>query len=384
MNRLAVITGPGNPLNPVDGVTGIVHDLFGGASSALASAVLDALSSWVAKGTAGLVGSMAEVLDHETRPDLGAAWFHGQYVSMGKVALLLAVPLLFAAAISSIIHQDFGPLIRATFVHLPLAGLGTGVAVSLTSLALGATDSLCGMVTSGTGANAHALFAQISSTLGAGIPGAPGFGTVLVALVVAVGAFLLTLELIVRSAAVYVAMLFLPLALSGLVWPATARWGKRLAELLTALIVSKFVMVAVISMAVAALSAGTAGQGMSGLLTGAALMLLAAVAPFVLLRMAPIVEAGAVSHLDGAGRRMATTPQRAFDAGEREVDRVARVLSKVNSEPPGGATGDPIPVNAARVTIGDDGTQGPAGGPVPQFAGVGAAPVSEPGSADGE
>src|SRR5581483_11883601 len=149
-----------------------------------------------------LVRAMADAIDHTTRPDLGAAWFRGQYLTMAQVAMLLAVPLLFAAAISSIVRQDARPLARALFVHLPLAAVGTGVALSLTGLALGATDELCAVVTSGTGNNAVALFTRISSALDGGtIVGAPGFGTVLVAIVVAAGAFMLTLELIVRSAA---------------------------------------------------------------------------------------------------------------------------------------------------------------------------------------
>jgi hypothetical protein len=290
---------------------------------------------------------------------------------MLSVALLLALPLVFAAALSSIIRQNAGPLIRAVFVSLPIAGLGTGVAVSITTLALSATDALCAAASTGTSSTSHALFTQLAQTLDAGVPGAGGFGAIVVALVVALGAFLLTLELIVRSAAVYVAMLFLPLALAGLVWPATARWGKRLAEMLVALILSKFVMVAVISLAVAALAGGLSGQGLSGLLTGAALLLLATVAPFALLRMAPIVEAGAIAHLDGAGRRAASAPGQAVDAASQAHANVARVLDRVGGGgPPGGGptadSGSSIPVERSRVGLEPDGTQAPASGAAPR------------------
>ena len=363
-----VVNAPAIPGNPVQGIQDIAGGLFGGASSAVASAMLDALSQWVAKGTASLVNSLAGVLDHETRPDLAAAWFGGRYQAMVAVALLLALPLVFASAISAIVRQDGRPLMRAVFVHLPLAGIGTGVAVSLTSLALGATDGLCAVVASGTGA--HVLFGQLATTLDAGVPGAGGFGVIVVAVVVAFAAFLLTLELVVRSAAVYVAVLFLPLALAGLVWPATARWGKRMAEMLAALILSKFVIVAVISLAVAALSGGLGGQGLSGLLTGAALLLLAGIAPFALLRMVPIVEAGAVAHLEGTGRRMTSAPGHAleaYDQGKAGFDR----LLHGSGAPGGGPTADSpssIPVRADRTALAADGTQAAATGAVPAFA----------------
>jgi hypothetical protein len=47
-----------------------------------------------------------------------------------------------------------------------------------------------------------------------------------------VGAVLVWLELLLRAAAVYVAVLFLPLALAGRAWPAIAHWSPRLVRLI--------------------------------------------------------------------------------------------------------------------------------------------------------
>jgi hypothetical protein len=130
----------------------------------------------------------------------------------------------------------------------------------------------------------------------------------LVALLIAVGAFVLWLELLIRAAAVYVAVLFLPLALATLVWPAVSHWCRRLVETLAALILSKFVIVATLSLAVGAVASGTAGtgnhgSGFSSVLAGGALLLMATFVPFAILRMIPAVEAGAVAHLDGLRAR---------------------------------------------------------------------------------
>ena len=127
----------------------------------------------------------------------------------------------------------------------------------------------------------------------------------LIALLVAVAAFVLWIELLIRAAAVYVAVLFLPLALATLVWPAVSHWCRRLVETLAALILSKFVIVATLSLAAGAVSSGTAGGGAHGvgLLSRARRAARSwswpPSSPIAILRLIPAVEAGAVAHLDG-------------------------------------------------------------------------------------
>ena len=297
---------PGGGLSPVSPVPGVPvpgFDPFGPMFKAGSTAVFDGFGTWVAKGTSSLLAAVVVALDKVTRPDLSAGWFGGQYQAMWRAAFLLAFPLLFTSVITAVVRQDPGGLIRTVTVHLPLAGIGTAVAIQLVNLGLAATDNLCAVVTHDASGDTHLLFDHLRSLLDSTVSGSGGFGLVIVCVVVAAGAFLLVLELVVRASAVYVAVLFLPVVFAGLVWPATARWGRRLAEMLVVLILSKFVVVAIISMAVAALASGLGGADLPGLLTGASLLLMAAAAPFGLLRMVPIVEAGMIGHLEGVGRR---------------------------------------------------------------------------------
>ncbi|HXY28154.1 MAG TPA: hypothetical protein VEH82_07710 [Acidimicrobiales bacterium] len=86
-------------------------------------------------------------------------------------------------------------------------------------------------------------------------------------------------------------------------------------ETLAALIVSKFVIVATLSLAAGAVSAGTAGTGAHGagfrsVLAGGALLVMATFVPFAILRMIPVAEAGAVAQLDGLAARGATAVTR--------------------------------------------------------------------------
>ena len=67
-----------------------------------------------------------------------------------------------------------------------------------------------------------------------------------------------------REAAVYVVVLMLPLAFAALVWPARRIWAVRAVELLVALILSKFAIVAVLSLGGAAISASAGHASVTG------------------------------------------------------------------------------------------------------------------------
>jgi len=97
----------------------------------------------------------------------------------------------------------------------------------------------------------------------------------------------------------------LPLVFAGLVWPARRIWVVRLTELLVGLILSKFVIVAVLSLAGAALG-GEGGTAGTRLLTAMALILLSTFAPWAMLRMLPFTElaAGIGDTLSNHARRL--------------------------------------------------------------------------------
>jgi len=349
---------------PVPNPLPSISSAAGGLVSDSASTVLDAVATWVANGAAGLLGELATEIDQTTTANDTQAWLTSHYTTMLEIVPLFAFPLLCAAAITAIARRDAGMLVRAAFVQLPLAMIGTGAAVALVGIALTATDTLCRIVTQTTEPDTASLLRNLMVALAHGGPGLTGFGLVMVALLIAVGGFFLTVELVVRAAAIWVALLFLPLGLTGLVWPATAKWGRRLGELLAVLILSKFVIVAIISMAV---DAAGSGDGPS-LLGGAALLLLAAAAPFTLLRMVPIVEAGVVAHLEGAGRRAVSLPPVARQALQPQALAGLLVggapVEGAPIAPPGPVGGSSTPVAAVNRGRDADGTQASPDKPV--------------------
>jgi hypothetical protein len=374
--------GPGAPIVPSAGCPGLdalnplcqVGSAVGGVTGSVASsginAVLSGLSQWVATGAEWLLSQIGQVLVSTTTIDIGASWFHTHYVEMTALAGAVVLPLLLVSTLQAVYRQNAGQLIRSFLVQLPLALLLGVVAVQIVVLCLSATDAMCTAVAGGSNSDVTALLTGVSNGLVEALadPGMATFVLLLVGLLVAAASFVLWLELLVRAAAVYVAVLFLPMALATLVWPSVSHWCRRLVETLAALILSKFVIVATLSLAAAAISSGTAGTGSTGagfasVLAGGALLVLATFVPFAILRLIPAVEAGAVSHLEGVRQRglapLTAVPKTAASFALREgmtahgSAKGAARLAAVTG-PPG--------TGGMELGMGGDGPEGAAGG----------------------
>jgi hypothetical protein len=342
-----------------------------------AGAVLSAVADWVVSGASWLLSQIGSARTATTSVDLGAGWFESHYKVMAGLAGVVVLPMLLLSVVQAVYRQSPGVLVRSVAVQLPLAALLAGAAVQLVQLALAATDALGATVSAGAGGDVQQALSGVARLLVteglAGPQSPPTFVVLLGGLLVAAGAFVLWVELLVRAAAVYVAVLFLPLALASLVWPAVSHWSRRLADTLVALILAKFGIVAVLSLAAVAVASGTQA-GFASVLGGGALLLLAAFTPFTLLRLIPAVEAGAVHQLEGARHRarqaLGSLPRTAaayalhasrsssFVTGEPGTGLVA-TFGEPGSDP-GGEPGGPGPGTAGQPAGGAGG--GTAGG----------------------
>ena len=128
--------------------------------------------------------------------------------------------------------------------------------------------------------------------------GLVGFALFIVALVIAVCALLLWIELVVRQAAVLVGTLFLPVGFAGMVWESTAHWLRQLAEGLLAIILAKFVITAVVAVGANAVAEG--GDSPAALILGAGILAVAVFTPYVLLSIIPL---GTLAVTEGLSRR---------------------------------------------------------------------------------
>jgi hypothetical protein len=332
-------------------VLGAACSAVSGAAGSVAGAGVDAVfaaaGTWVSSGAVWLIGEVGQALSSTTTVDLGTAWFGAHEAVMAGIAAAVVVPMVCCAAIQAVYRQSPSMLVRSFLVYLPLSVLLTGVAVTLVRLALAATDALSSQVMSSAGVDATNLFPGVSAYLGGGLagPAAPAFVVFLAGLLVALAALVLWLELVVRAAAVSAAVLFLPLALAALVWPAVSHWCRRLADTLAALVLSKLVVAAVLSLGVGALAGGLglsgprSGGGFSAVVTGIALLAIATMAPFTLLRLVPAVEAGAAAHLESTRHRLqhAATPA-ARHVGNLAMERMASTGNEARGGPVGTGT----------------------------------------------
>jgi hypothetical protein len=266
--------------------------LSSGVGAAATSAIVVAIGAWVLGGAKFALRETAVVLGNTSSPQLASTWFSSTYWRVAGIAVLLTLPFLFAAAVQALLRSDLALLLRAAFGYLPLAMLAVSIAAPVTMLLLAASDQLSAVVSSATG-NASSRFISLSVVSLGGLSDAAGpFMAFFLCMLVVAGAVVLWIELLMREAAVYVIVLMLPLAFAGMVWPARRIWAIRAIELLVALVMSKFAIVAVLSLGGAALFSGTSagGHSVTAAVAGAVLLVMGVFTPWALLRLLPLAE----------------------------------------------------------------------------------------------
>ena len=353
----------GSSLLPVPcGVPGVCSSgpsLAGGLSSSLAStatsAFLDVLKSSLADAADWMVGHVIDLVNATTAVNLTTGWFPASFTAIRDISVLVVLPILMAASIGPVLRQDPRRLFRVWGVGLPVAALSGLLGTQFVQLALALTDKMCIFVSGGSLQMFSRQFSSlmVSSLMG----GAPPIVAMLVSSLLILGTLVVWLELVVRTASVYIAVFFMPLALVTFIWPATAGIAKRTIEILAALILSKFVIVAGLTLGLSAVNGGSSADDA---VAGAAILLLSGFTPFALLRLAPVVETAAIGHLEGMSRRPLRAAARAATSatGARSHPAVKFLLSgsgtggsvSGSSGGGGGAGGSSSVVRASRVT----------------------------------
>jgi hypothetical protein len=319
----AGLVGGGNPVgdacNSVSGaVEGAVSSPISSALKGVGNGIFEEITKWVSEGAGWLIEKVVSAIEETTTPQLTTTGFLAEYGQMAEIAALMGLAMLMLAVLEGLAQGNAEMLVRVVLVNLPLAFIATSVAYALVQLLLVATDGLCHAISSashhhsehffkgaiaGLGEAGGAAGKQVGEVGGANPAGGPSgeaagtvavplFVTFLAAIIGAFAAFLVWIELLMRDAAVYVVALFTPVALAASIWP---RWSgalRRTGELLFTVIASKFVIVAIISLAAGLVSESDGST--EHILAAAALMLLACFAPLVLMKLVPFAE-GAMS-----------------------------------------------------------------------------------------
>jgi DNA processing protein len=322
---IAGAVGIGNPIgdaceavtDPILGLPGKALDPLKDAAGSIGKGVFNQVTAWVADGAVWLIGEVAVLSERTTSPNLLSKGFLRQYRLMALLASFMAALMLIFCVFEALGRGDPMMLWRVFLINVPLAAIATSAAYVVVQLLIATCDGMCVAISQSAGADSKEFFegaikalAEAGASPGAvaGAAGAPGPGPAsseaagavavplfvgfIAAIVAAFAAFFVWIELLMRDAAIYVVALFMPMALAASIWP---RWSSalmRTCELLVVIIFSKFVIVAIVSLA-ASLLAKNEGA-VEHVLAAGSMLLLACFAPFVLFKLVPFAE-GAVS-----------------------------------------------------------------------------------------
>jgi hypothetical protein len=344
--------------NPGQAVTSAVAGAAQNVVSTAGDSALRSFTAAVASAGKWFLEKVGGLIQGTTSPDVvNADWFASQYRVMLALAVVISLPILLVSVAQSIVRADGMQAIRSAFVFLPLAAILSAIGPALTQMLINISDWMSAALGSNASADAQKFMTDAGTalaSLGAGTvnPAAPVFGVLLGALIVTLGALSIWLELLLRAAAIYISVLFLPLALAAMIWPAGWRWCRRLIEFLIAIIFAKVFIVAIINLAAAGLARGGLGDKFEGVLAGGALLLMAAFTPIALLKLIPLAEAAVVTagH-QRAALRQATQGATALTTSSSVVTGMINTRFRASSAA-GPAAGFAAPVAATAAAVG--------------------------------
>src|SRR4051795_12552549 len=279
-----------------DTVTGAPGDIAkGGAGGAL-----DQATKWMTDAATWTTKQIATGIQKTSTPELKASWYRERFSSMIALGLGLAALVTMMALASAAIRCDPEAL-GATVYGMFRAGLGTGLVLVLTVLALGVADEIANTMASETmGKNAGQFWNDVGDAWGK--DNFAGFGSSAIAFFFAfvqvIAGLLVWIEMLLRSAAIYIAVLFLPAALAASIWPPLREWESRLVKVLFVLVAMKPVIITALSLAghaAAAAITGEASGDVGVLLTAIVIFALAACAPWALMTLVSMSADGAWS-----------------------------------------------------------------------------------------
>ena len=292
--------------------SGIVKDVLSGASGWAWDSVTGGIASWVLGAVAYFVDGVINFLKTSARPDVTAGWFAGAgspFATVRNMAAVLLAGFVLLGLLQGLLHGDPAAMVRRMAADLPLAVLGMVATVVVVDKLVELTDALSTAVLSNADSQALRFLSRLGVTTSLGNA---GFAAVVVGLVAVAAAFLLWVELMVRSALIYLLVAVSPLAFAAMVWPAARGVLRRTVQLLAAVVLSKLAVAIALAVGVAALGgadqtggsvpgASTLGAGhalaagMGTLLVGTTLLCLAAFAPFLVLQLIPLAEGALVA-----------------------------------------------------------------------------------------
>lgn len=269
-------------------VISVVCDGAGEAAATLIQAPFDWLAAAIGQTAGWFITGLWVVFDSTTLVDVTTPGYVSVYNLVFGIGIFVALIFFMLQLITGLVKREPGALTRAG-LGLGKSVLGSFLAITLVALLLEITDQLClgiilatGNTTATMGDKIGLLIAGISH-LNVGIPGVGAIVMIFLGGLAIAAAGIVWLSLLIRKALLLVAVVLAPLALAGSSWDATRSWVGKWSMFVVALIVSKLVLTLVLLVAVTQTATPIALdlQALTDPLSGIALLLLAAFAPYM-------------------------------------------------------------------------------------------------------
>jgi hypothetical protein len=346
----------GISLNPLSYLGSFISGMF--------SATLKLFGQSASDVVAALLGFITATSD----PVFSGGWWSssGEAVFVRVVTIsgaLMALSFMLSI-ITSLLAGDPKLLMKAV-LHLPLAVIQTGLLVTVTAALLSATDEVSSYIASGA---SHDLTNFVTVGMVAAITDSSIVGLIIGGLII-LAAISVWLQLIVRTALLYVTVLGAPLVFAASVHPSVRGLQKRYIEFGIGLICAKVVIALAFATAAAALgslgSSASFAAEVGALLEALAILLVACFAPYLFVRL--LIGAEALVIAEGLERRPLRAAMHAQQGSYylRAGGGLSGLLHGMGSAAKGGGAspGRPDPgAGGGNIASGGDGN-GPSPGP---------------------
>ncbi|WP_328912443.1 MULTISPECIES: SCO6881 family protein [unclassified Streptomyces] len=264
-----------------------VCDTIGGVVSSTGQAVTDGIGAWLAKSAGDLAASAADLaaraVNETTAIDLNAPWFRDNYELLLPIGLAITVGTFCLQLMFAAWRRDERALAQAAI------GTMTGVlfsfcAVAFTSVAITVVDALSDGLFQAANTSVNDAIRRVVEVNELGAMFGLGWGVPsLVALGMAIGAFMYWGVMVARKVGVLILVALAVFAGSGGGWEAAKRWRRGWIEATATLVVSKLLMTVVFLIGVSAMGKSDSHDGLSALsdaMAGLVVMVLVLLCPY--------------------------------------------------------------------------------------------------------
>ncbi len=281
--------GIGCLLNPATCAAGLVaHATLGDLFNALTNWVVDSVH-WILTSAGGVLATTSD----PTTVTTSVAPLYATLTTLSPILMLLG---LVVATVTAVRHGDAGSLWRSYLGVAPASVAAIALARPLAALILRAVNDLSSAAAASVATRETMLADDLHNIVGS----VPGFGLFLLAVAVVVGSWFLWCEMVVRVVVLSLVLVLVPVVAGLATFPSLRRVGWRLAETFVAVAASKFVIGIALVLGLDELTGASATRVVAGAVT----LLLAAMTPFVLLRVVPVIEQSALHHVEGVRQRL--------------------------------------------------------------------------------